>query len=113
MELPLTHQVMFMLPIIDNNRIQDFYIHYSYSIEKAVTDVAGRGSSGHAINASDVITYSITVSNTGDGNLTGMNVTDSLISSLPSPTGDSSPTGILNVGETWVYTPTYTVTQTT
>ena len=95
----------------NNHRIQDFYIRYSYSIEKVVTDVAGRGSSGHAINASDVITYRITVNNTGDGNLTNMNVTDSLISSLPSPTGDNAPTGTLNVGETWIYDPTYTVTQ--
>ncbi|MGB9133499.1 MAG: PGF-pre-PGF domain-containing protein [Methanosarcina sp.] len=83
----------------------------SYSIEKTVTDVAGNGSSAHATKAGDVIDYEITVENTGNVALTGVFVNDSLISSLPAPEGDNSPVGTLDVEETWVYTPTYTVTQ--
>ncbi len=84
----------------------------SYSVDKTVTDVANNGSSAHATKAVDVIKYQISVSNSGNVDLTGVSVIDSLISSLAVSSGDNAPTGTLDVGETWVYTPTYTVTQT-
>ncbi len=84
----------------------------SYTIDKTVTDVANNGSEANATKAGDVIEYKITVNNTGTVALTNVSVNDSLISSLPAAEGDNEPTGTLDVGETWVYTPTYTVTQT-
>ena len=38
----------------------------SYSILKTVTDVGGDGAGGHADQAGDVITYQITLNNTGN-----------------------------------------------
>ncbi len=40
-----------------------------------------------------------------------MNVTDPLIVNLLGPTGDHNDPGVLNPGETWIYTGNYTVTQ--
>ncbi len=61
-------------------------------------------------SAGDVITYTITVENTGNVTLTGITVTDTpdLVWVL---TGDTNSDGELDVDETWVYTGTYVVTQ--
>ncbi len=82
-----------------------------YTIDKIVTDVAGNGPSGSVMAAGDIISYHINISNTGNTNLTNVTVTDSLLGNLTGPVGDNSPTGILNVGEIWIYTGNYTVTQ--
>ena len=62
--------------------------------------------------AGDIITYTIEVKNTGNANQTNVTVNDTLISSsvLTSPTGDNG-NGILEKGETWVYTGSYNVVQ--
>ncbi|RZK67310.1 MAG: DUF11 domain-containing protein, partial [Pedobacter sp.] len=62
--------------------------------------------------AGDVINYTITVKNTGNANQTNVIVNDPLISSsaLASPNGDNG-NGILEKGETWTYTGSYTVLQ--
>ena len=82
----------------------------SYNIDKTVTDVAGKGPSGTVTVAGDVISYQVRVTNDGNLDLTKVSVVDSLIN-LSGPTGDNSPSEILNVGENWIYTGTYTVTQ--
>jgi PGF-pre-PGF domain-containing protein/uncharacterized repeat protein (TIGR01451 family) len=82
-----------------------------YSIEKTVTDVAGKGATAHGTNAGEVIKYKIEVKNIGNIDLTNVNISDSLNTSLPAPSGDNAPLGTLNAGETWTYTPTYTITQ--
>ena len=51
------------------------------------------------------------MSNVGNVDLTNVTLEDTLII-ITGPSGDNSPTGILNVGETWTYTGNYTVTQT-
>ena len=81
-----------------------------YLIDKTVTDVAGKGPTGNITAAGQRITYRINVRNVGNVDLTDVLVQDSLIK-LEGPSGDNSPAGILNVGETWTYTGNYQVTQ--
>jgi uncharacterized repeat protein (TIGR01451 family) len=64
------------------------------------------------------LTYTITVQNTGDGIMSGMNVSDVLTQgmsnssiTLTGPTGDGGATGQFEIGETWVYSATVPVTQ--
>ena len=62
--------------------------------------------------AGEVISYTITVQNTGNTTLTGVTVTDDLATTAPSlVSGDTDLDNALEVGETWTYTATYTVTQ--
>ena len=83
----------------------------AYTIDKTVTNVAGKGPSGTVTKAGDVISYQVNVTNDGNIDLTNVSVTDPLLGTLTGPTGDNSPTGTLNVGEIWTYTGNYTVTQ--
>ncbi|MHC1594315.1 MAG: DUF7507 domain-containing protein [Methanotrichaceae archaeon] len=62
------------------------------------------------VGPGDVIHYTIMVSNSVNGNLTKVNVTDSLID-LDGPFGDNNNDGILNYTEFWTYTGNYTVTE--
>ena len=82
----------------------------AYTIDKKAIGVDEEGD-GIINNTGEVIEYKITVNNTGNIDLTNVNVTDTLIENLTGPTGDNEPLNILNVGETWSYTGTYTVTQ--
>jgi hypothetical protein len=83
----------------------------SFTISKAV--------SAASISAPGTLTYTITVQNTGSATLNSPVLTDSLAQGAPltltsGPTltsGDGAPLGVLNVGETWTYTATYSVTQ--
>jgi Calx-beta domain/Domain of unknown function DUF11 len=71
------------------------------------------------ISSPQTLTYTITVANTGNIPLTGPVITDTLsngvtltLTSGPTLTsGDAAPLGTINVGETWIYTATYAVTQ--
>jgi hypothetical protein len=71
------------------------------------------------ITSPQTLTYTITVANTGNIPLTGPVITDTLsngsaltLTSGPTLTsGDAAPLGTINVGETWIYTATYAVTQ--
>ncbi|MEM7087780.1 MAG: VWA domain-containing protein, partial [Bacteroidota bacterium] len=61
------------------------------------------------------ITYTFTVTNQGNVDITNVEVTDPLIdpvNPIPGPaSGDANNNGILEVGETWIYTAVYTVVQ--
>jgi hypothetical protein len=59
----------------------------------------------------DIIPYTVTLENTGNVSLYTVVVTDTLLTSLSGPTGDDGD-GVLDVGETWVYTGSHTVTET-
>ncbi len=64
--------------------------------------------------AGDVPEYTITVENTGSQTLTGIIISDELNGTalaLSAPSGDANSDGNLDVGETWTYTASYTVTQ--
>jgi uncharacterized repeat protein (TIGR01451 family) len=64
-----------------------------------------------SIAAPGVITYTITVENTGNVNLTSVAVSDAFAGGATFVSGDESDTDVLNVGETWIYTADYEVTQ--
>jgi uncharacterized repeat protein (TIGR01451 family) len=74
-------------------------------VVKTADPVTDTNHDGFAGDAGDVITYHITVSNTGDVDLSGVTVTDSL-------TGRTLANGVsLAVGGSQTYTDTYTITQ--
>ena len=84
------------------------------NITKAVNDVDGDTTAPVVDAAGDVINYTITVANTGNTTLTGVVVTDpnadaGTIVRGADVVGDND--GLLEVGETWGYTATHTVTQ--
>ncbi len=58
-----------------------------------------------------MITYQITLNNTGNVSLIGVNVSDPMLGALSGPVESGAGDNILSVGETWTYTGTYTVTQ--
>ena len=85
-----------------------------YTIEKTVTSIKNSDDSdggAAADEASDVIHYQIVVTNTGNITLHNVVVTDPLLGALSGPTGDTNDDGIMEVGEIWTYTGTYTVQQ--
>jgi gliding motility-associated-like protein/uncharacterized repeat protein (TIGR01451 family) len=66
-------------------------------------------------SSGQVISYNIDLTNTGTTDLTGINVTEIYpgtgTGTLSAPVESISSNGILNIGEIWRYTATYTVTQ--
>jgi uncharacterized repeat protein (TIGR01451 family) len=82
----------------------------AYTIDKIVTDIGGEGALSSVGKAGDVISYKINVTNTGNVDLTNVTVMDSLIENLNGPVESLNTDRILEVGETWKYTGTYTVT---
>jgi uncharacterized repeat protein (TIGR01451 family) len=77
----------------------------------AVTKTVDQG----AISAPSVLNYTLTLSNTGNVSLTGVTPVDTLpdgtTATLAGPTGDGGTAGVLDVGETWTYTTTFSATQ--
>jgi len=67
------------------------------------------------ISAPTTLTYTITVTNTGNVSLTGVVLTDAIVGgselSTSLQSGDTNSNNILDVGEVWVYTATYNATQ--
>ncbi|WP_449500867.1 DUF7507 domain-containing protein, partial [Aureivirga marina] len=76
------------------------------TIELTTTDSLDLGADG-ILNAGDVITYTIEVTNTGNTTLSNISVTDSGIDFGTNPTTAAN----LNVGETEIFTGTYVLTQ--
>ena len=66
---------------------------------------------GYADAAGDVISYTISVENTGNQTLTGVTVTDPFISNLTRIEDAATADNELDVKETWYYTASHTVTQ--
>ena len=65
---------------------------------------------GYADATGDIINYTIAVENTGNQTLTGVTVADPFISNLTLVADAATSDGELDVGETWHYTATHTVT---
>ncbi|MEA2874396.1 MAG: hypothetical protein QOH67_4378, partial [Hyphomicrobiales bacterium] len=66
---------------------------------------------GTADEVGDVINYTINVANTGNMTLTSPVVSDPSVSGLAYVSGDADNDGKIDVGETWVYSASHTVTQ--
>jgi uncharacterized repeat protein (TIGR01451 family) len=61
--------------------------------------------------AGDVIHYTVTVGNAGNMTLTGITVSDPLVTNVVYASGDANSNGKLDLAETWTYTGSHTVTQ--
>ena len=82
------------------------------SPQLTVTKTADSTSISEALSG-DTISYTITVKNTGNVTFTSLSLTDALTSNeawSASDAGDTDGTGALNVGETWTFTASYTIT---
>ncbi len=82
------------------------------SPQLTITKTADSTSVSGAVVGS-VVSYTITVKNTGNVDLTSVSLTDALTSDeawSASDGGDANGSGTLNVNETWTYTASYTVT---
>ena len=80
-----------------------------YSIFKSIIGPDEDGD--YVVNSpGDIIPYRIIVNNEGNVDLTGISITDPLVT-LTGPSGDITDPEVLNPGELWVYTGDYTVTQ--
>jgi uncharacterized repeat protein (TIGR01451 family) len=80
---------------------------HSLAVEKKVDKAS--------VSAPGLLNYTITVKNTGNVALSNVTPVDTLPNgttvTLANPTGDVNGDGKLDVGETWTYTTTYSVTQ--
>ncbi len=74
-----------------------------------VKDASVPGGTANVVG--EVISYTITVQNTGNQMLTGVTVSDPMISDLTLVADAASADGELDVGETWSWTGTHVVTQ--
>jgi uncharacterized repeat protein (TIGR01451 family) len=83
------------------------YNHHTQTPGLTIAKVANPTS----IAAPGVITYTITVENTGNVNLTNVVLTDVFAGGATLASGDTNPMDVLDVGETWIYTADYEVTQ--
>jgi uncharacterized repeat protein (TIGR01451 family) len=83
------------------------------NLEKDVAGIIGGTVDGKVDSAGDVIQYALTVQNTGNMTLTGIQVLDPFADpgSIHLIVDAASADGQLNVGELWHYTATHTVTQ--
>jgi uncharacterized repeat protein (TIGR01451 family) len=69
-----------------------------------------KDASADQVNAGDNITYTFTVTNKGNTPLSGIALSDNMVDEISPPSGDDG-NGLLDMGETWVYTANYTASQ--
>ena len=81
--------------------------------QKSFTDINGDPTITEYSAVGNEINYEITVTNTGNVTIYDVVVTDpnADVGSILYDSGDTDTDGVLDVGETWVYTATHTVTQ--
>ncbi|MCL4201928.1 MAG: hypothetical protein KJ000_05495, partial [Pirellulaceae bacterium] len=83
------------------------------SLELSKSGTFQDGDANSRPDAEETITYTFEVTNTGNVTLTNLSLSDSLLAEgdLEYVSGDSDEDGDLDVGETWVFTASYTLTQ--
>ncbi|MEX0346211.1 MAG: hypothetical protein AB3N20_14910 [Rhizobiaceae bacterium] len=84
---------------------------YDFTVSKVVD-------SANVTGLPATLNYTITVTNTGDTGMTGVNPVDTLVQDgtptaipLTGPSGDGGTIGTIDVGEVWTYTGSHVVTQ--
>ncbi|MFN0255901.1 DUF7507 domain-containing protein [Pedobacter ureilyticus] len=97
------------LPVLSSTRVIPLTTSTSFTVQKTANKA-------NVNKVGDVITYTITVKNTGGTAVTNVVVNDPLTGGIiPTPkSGDDKvggTIGVLDEGETWIYEVTYTVTQ--
>jgi uncharacterized repeat protein (TIGR01451 family) len=82
------------------------------TVRKRQVSINGDTAQTELMSAGDKIAYEVVVTNTGNVTLTNVEVTDSLVPLMDAMRTESKTSdGKLEVGETWTYAYTYTVTQ--
>lgn len=83
---------------------------YLYTVAKSVNT--------GSIAVPATLNYTITLTNTGDGAMTGVSLSDAVTQgasstplTLSGPSGDGGTAGSFDIGETWTYTASYAATQ--
>ena len=75
----------------------------SYEIDKSVVETE--------VSAPGLLHYTVVLTNTGNVDLTGVTLDDTLVGDVGSAVESGGEAGVLNVGEHWTWTYTYSVTQ--
>ncbi len=95
--------------VLDLNPYVNFISAPAYTVVK--TETTGLQASA----AGQILSYEINVTNTGNVDLTDINITDTMPDGstpvLAAPTGDTGSDNILGVGESWIYAINYTISQ--
>ena len=94
------------------NSVEYDFVVTVYAPDISITKTVNNAS----ISAPGDLNYTVTIVNEGNQDLTGIVVTDLMPNSgsavaLSNPSGDDDSDGVLDVGETWVYTTVYSATQ--
>jgi len=97
-------------PVSDSEQVPLVY-NPTLNITKSVSSIIGGTLDGKVDSAGDVINYTITVQNAGNVDLTGVTVTDPNATTGPTYVSGDDGDNVLEVGETWTYSATHTVTQ--
>ena len=95
-----------VLPVLSDTKVIPLNTSTSFTVNK----VANKA---NVNKAGDVITYTITVANTGVTAITNVVVNDPLTGGIIAApkSGDVANPGVLDIGETWIFEGSYTVTQ--
>lgn len=84
------------------------------TIEIPATFEVAKSADKATVHGNEPVTYTYEVTNTGLVPITGLVLTDSELNVIPGPdSGDNPVIGTLEPGETWIYTATTTLTETT
>ncbi|HPM63769.1 MAG TPA: hypothetical protein PLM88_04460, partial [Bacillota bacterium] len=89
-------------PIDDSCRVPVIQ-NPSYEIDKSVVETE--------VSAPGLLHYTVVLTNTGNVDLTGVTLDDTLVGDVGSAVESGGEAGVLNVGEHWTWTYTYSVTQ--
>ncbi|WP_049890919.1 DUF7507 domain-containing protein [Methanohalobium evestigatum] len=95
------------IDVTDEDPSHYFGVNVSIDIEKSTNGDDADTPTGPEIGVGDTVTWNYTVTNTGNVNLSSVEVTDNVDGVNPTfVSGDTNGDGYLNVTETWIYNAT-------